>query len=533
MGDRFKQIPKQLMEFWNKYTNKQKTIIISVAAGIFLAIAILITFATKVQYEKLIACDTPKEASAIVDLLEAEQYKYKLSGNSTIVFVDRKKYSEALMLLGKNDVPKIGVTIEEVVNNSFSTTSDEKKMKYNVYLQDYLRQNLVSINGIKDAIVNVKAPEDDNTILSEKKDTSVSVTLTISDEFNSEMAETVANILAGAVGNETTERITIADQNGNTLFLGTNKNSLGGTVTSNNDFKNKLTVTQENRLYKALVKIPLYDDAEVTANLKFDMNKVKELYTQYLPLDGEENAVTKNQYTYKSRGANYSGGVPGTDSNGGDLDYQISDASNSDSSVQINKNEYEPNVKTTDTEYEIGAIIPEESSVAITLTSFRIYKEEDLKSQGELDNQTFDEFIAANDTPVKLEVDQEVYDIVKAATGIDVANIVISAWEQPVFQGKEKTSSNISNYIMIILAVLIIALLIFVVFKGMTPVEVTETEPELSVEQLLATTKENQSLEDIEFSEKSETRRMIEKFVDENPEAVALLLRNWLNDDWG
>ena len=53
------------------------------------------------------------------------------------------------------------------------------------------------------------------------------------------------------------------------------------------------------------------------------------------------------------------------------------------------------------------------------------------------------------------------------------------------------------------------------------------------VEQLLATTKENQSLDDIEFSDKSETRKMIEKFVDENPEAAANLLRNWLNEDWG
>ena len=25
---------------------------------------------------------------------------------------------------------------------------------------------------------------------------------------------------------------------------------------------------------------------------------------------------------------------------------------------------------------------------------------------------------------------------------------------------------------------------------------------------------------------------LIEKFVDENPDAAALLLRNWLNDDW-
>ena len=60
-----------------------------------------------------------------------------------------------------------------------------------------------------------------------------------------------------------------------------------------------------------------------------------------------------------------------------------------------------------------------------------------------------------------------------------------------------------------------------------------QAEPELSVESLLATTKEAQdTLEDIGFSEKSETRVLIEKFVDENPEAVASLLRNWLNEEW-
>ena len=59
-------------------------------------------------------------------------------------------------------------------------------------------------------------------------------------------------------------------------------------------------------------------------------------------------------------------------------------------------------------------------------------------------------------------------------------------------------------------------------------------EPELSVESLLETTKvaEKEELEDIGYQEKSETRIQIEKFVDENPEAVAALLRNWLNEEW-
>ena len=58
-------------------------------------------------------------------------------------------------------------------------------------------------------------------------------------------------------------------------------------------------------------------------------------------------------------------------------------------------------------------------------------------------------------------------------------------------------------------------------------------EEELSVESLLESTKENQEpLEDISYNEKSETRLLIEKFVEEKPEAAASLLRNWLNEEW-
>lgn len=60
-----------------------------------------------------------------------------------------------------------------------------------------------------------------------------------------------------------------------------------------------------------------------------------------------------------------------------------------------------------------------------------------------------------------------------------------------------------------------------------------EPEPELSVESLLESTKESaDTLQDIGFNEKSETRVLIEKFVEENPEAAASLLRNWLNEEW-
>ena len=67
------------------------------------------------------------------------------------------------------------------------------------------------------------------------------------------------------------------------------------------------------------------------------------------------------------------------------------------------------------------------------------------------------------------------------------------------------------------------------VFKCEPFVEETE---EISMEKLLQSAPES-DLGGIGVEEKSEVRKLIDKFVEENPEAVASLLRNWLTEDWG
>ena len=60
--------------------------------------------------------------------------------------------------------------------------------------------------------------------------------------------------------------------------------------------------------------------------------------------------------------------------------------------------------------------------------------------------------------------------------------------------------------------------------------EEAPAEEELSVESLLQSVVPDENKEDIIFEDQSETRKLIDKFVDE---AAASLLRNWLNEDWG
>lgn len=529
MQERVKQIPNQLLDLWKKYTSKQKTIIISVACVVVLAFALLIFLMQRVEYTTLRVAETTNEASQIVDILKGENIAYKLGGDNLTVSVDAKRYSDAVLLLASNDMPSTGISIDDLLNNSLSTTNSDRTLKLNLYLQNQLRNYLKTMEGVDNAEVYYIPSENTDSILTEAQETSASVLLTVNDDFKPESAQTIAEVVASVIGNKTTDRIKVADQEGNLLFGG-EQDLYSGSASSNEDYKQRLRNTFINNLYMGLLKSG-YDDAEIMPNLTFNMDKVTQLYTEYLPAEGQDQGLYKHSYTYTAQNADTSGGIPGTDSND-ETTYEIQTQASNNSNVETKEYDYLPNERVTNTEYEIGAIIPEESSISIVLRKVTNYKEADLKQQGLLGDMTFEQYAQQNGASKVIAVDPSIVTMVSLATGIATDKISITAYDQPVFVPTVKAAISMSNILMIMLAVLIVALLIFVVFKGIGPVEVTELEPELSVEQLLATTKENQSIEDIEFNEVSEVRRMIEKFVDEKPEAVAQLLRNWLNEDW-
>ena len=69
MADKIKELFHKVLEWWNHFSTKQKTFIISAGAGVILALAILVTVLTRPQYTLLRSCDTTKEASEIADII--------------------------------------------------------------------------------------------------------------------------------------------------------------------------------------------------------------------------------------------------------------------------------------------------------------------------------------------------------------------------------------------------------------------------------------------------------------------------------
>lgn len=536
MVDRLKELLQKVLDWWNKFTSKQKTIIISVTAGVILALAILGTILTRPQYETLITCESTKQASEITALLEGDGIAYQITDDGLIISVLKADIANATLLLGANNYPADSYSLEAALSGGFSTTETDKQKTYKLYQEAHLEEIMKATENVRAAYVTLSIPDDDGTLLAEKEESYASVMLDLNDQLPDGVAENFARNIATALGNKTTENITIIDTNGNLLFSGADAAlSASGSVNASNQIALKAEAEKvvKQEVTQVLLGSNLYEDVKVSPNLIMDFSSVNETEHTYTQADVNGTNVLAHENTYTAEGSGGAGGAPGIDSNE-ETTYVMETGGDSNYSVEEESRDYLPSEKITDKVTPPGSIDYGASSIGITASHFVIYKESDVKAQGLLDGITFEEFILQNSDMIKKDVDDEMLTLVSNATGIPTANISIVAYDVPIFQANEGLAMSASNIAQIALIVLILALLGIVVFSTLRrekPEE--EQEEELSVENLLQSTQEHQEIEDIDLESKSDVRLMVEKFVDENPDASAQLLRNWLNEDWG
>lgn len=533
MPEKIKEIINKILEWWNRFSARQKTFIISAAAAIIIIIAVLATVFSRPQYILLINCTSTKEASEVSDLLEEQGLDYKVSNDGYRIDINKKQQSEANLLLGANDIQAAAYTIDNVTDGGFSTTEADKEKRYEYYMETRLADDMIAnFSAVKSARVDISIPENNGTLIYEKEDTSVWIILTLSGEFTTDNAAFLAKGVSKAVGNETEKEIFIMDNDGNMLFSGDDSYSAVGSASSQLGVKVQWENQIKGEIKQVLLGTNEFNKIEVASNLDLSFSTTESTFHEYLPTDGGTQGVKSSDRTFSSESENSSGGVPGTDSNG-DVEYMYQNEGASTSSTEETENNYLPNERITKENGLPGTINYDTSSIAVTAIKLNVIREEDVRAQGLLDGVSWEEYKINNAEGERIEVDDAMYQVVSKATGFPIENIAFVARTENIFFDREGLNISASDVIQIVLIIIILALLGFVVFRSMRSEKTSEEQPEeLPVETLLQSQPEFE-LEDIGTEPVSETRMLIEKFVDENPEAVANLLRNWLNQDWG
>ena len=425
------------------------------------------------------------------------------------------------------------MTIKDVTQGGLSTTESDKLKLYKAYQEEMLESDLESMENVISAKVDLHIPEDDGTMIAQNEDASAAIMLELNDALSNEQASNIAQFVKTSLGNDKIQTITIIDNEGNLLFSGDDTSSITGTANSQFTVKQQTESVLESNIKKVVLGTNEYNLIEVSSNLDVDFSSIEETEHLFYAPEGATQGVLSHEDIFEAEATGGNSGVPGTDSNNQDnTDYVMQDyESNSSSQSEISR-DYLPNEKVTLTKIPAGLVKYDNSSVSVAAIKYKVLKEEDAKNQGLLDGITWDEYKAQNQQRTKLEVDEDIIDLVAKASGINSENISFIAYEEPMYIDAEGMPVKATDILQIALIALIMGLLAFVIFKSMRSEKVTVEEEEVSVETLLQSTPESE-LEDIEAESKSETRKLIEKFVDENPEAVANLLRNWLNEDWG
>ncbi len=530
MPEQLQKILNRILEWWKKFNTKQKTLLVSMVAVVLVALGILAAVVSQPTMETLVTCTSTSEAAEVKSVLDSDRsVEYEMSSDGLTFYVASGDMATASILLGENGIPSDGFDISEVFDGGFSSTEADKQKLYKKYLESYFAQCLETLSNVESASVTLDIPDNDGTILAQQEESSAAVILTLSSAMDDDQALGLAKFIATQLGNDTTDNITILDSDANVIFSGSDSDTSVGTASTQLSLRTKTESLVESAVKGVMSS--LYDTVQVSMKLDMNFDAYEETEVTYSAPDGQTTGMVGERSDYESESNSGTGGIPGTDSNDDDTTYVLEDEEYTYSTVTDSTITYQNNHKVTNLESAIGTINYDDSSIALVVKDYVIYDEDTLEASGALDDMTFEEYIAANSEPVRKEVDEDYYTLVANATGFPVDSITIIAYDEPIFQYSSDERS-FSDYLQIALAVLIFVLLGFVVFRSTRKEKTADMEPELSVESLLESTKENQDhLEDIGYNEKSETRVLIEKFVEENPEAAAALLRNWLNEE--
>lgn len=524
----------KLVEKWNSLSKENKRLVIILGA---LAVVIIITsvyLLTKPTYVALVDDNVDSETlSSIVTVLDENGLRYKLTTDGSNILVNQKDMAKAKIAVSGSELPTSRFTWKNAIGQStLGMTDKEKKNIVLLASQDTLATELESIDGIKSAKVNLTLPDDDVFAIKGKSNAQAGVVLTLGRALSKQQIQAVVNHIRMSVEGLKEENISVIDSNANSLFP-FNGSSITGSATAYDEIREARKDLVEQEVIEQLE--PLYDDIRVTVNLQMGFDKYIETNEEKTSPLGEDAKVglIQEQHLATEDGSSTSvGGEPGYGSNDEDVSYQLQDSGqNTSSSATESDTIYALNTKTSQLEKEIGTVDLAASSISIIVYQTKKYDYEALDKAKTFKDISWDDYKdQVRSESNKIEIPEELIENIKSATGIN--SITINGYIRPKFIEKSRVGTSAwLNYIPLLVLLGIVGFVAFILIKKSGEVQVTETEPELSVESLLQATKPKENDLPQITEQTSDTYVRISEFVDEKPELVAQLLRNWFNED--
>ncbi|MEW8996288.1 MAG: flagellar basal-body MS-ring/collar protein FliF [Thermoanaerobacter sp.] len=503
MPDFIANFREQLTDFWNKFDKKQKIQLGIIAILLFIGISLLVYIVNRPNYVVLYSDLSIKDAGAVVEKLKTEfKIPYKISNDGTTILVPAQYKDEVRMKLATEGIPQGGFSFQDAMNNSLATTDQERRQKYLYFLQNEIQNSLKTIDGVQDAIVNIAVPDQNAFVLSNTTNqatAAVMLTLKPGVTLSSSQVKGIIDFVSKSVEGLKPENVTVIDNNGKILTA--ESDSTAENANTQFTLQKKVQEDLQNSIQTLLEQVFGPGNVVVRANVTLNFDKKTQDTIEYLPVQGNDNkGIVRSIQELKEKATGTQGGSPaGTATNNPPV---ISTTGNGTS--DYNRTEITIN-------YEINQI-----------------KTSLVQAQGKIENISIAVVINQN---LNNSMKQQIADLVtKAAGGDSLVQVSVQGMQfnqdlLKTMQQQAKASKGVPVYVWAILAALVLGGGLFLIMMRRKKKETSLTTAE---QEVLATVEPTY---EIDFSDKDEKKKQIEKLIKEKPDIVVQIIRTWLNEE--
>lgn len=542
MNDKVKGVLDKVKGFFKGMSKTVRILLIVAAVVVVGAVIALIVYQNTRPEAMLFTELTTEDMTSVVKYLQENGVTgYRIDGD-TIWVPEAQENPVRVGLMSSDVYPKSGFSYSTYLDNVGMLSSEADREQLKLYeLQDRMGAMVGLFNGVQHAVVEITPQEDSRWILDKENLTkaSASVIVTMKDgyEMDSQMATSIQNLLLTGVQGLKVENAVVMDQNGKT-WTGSESIDASDSSALMLSLQNQVDERIRNKILDLLV--PLYGpkNVRVTVTSAVDVSKkYEESVTHDYPEETAWNSLGGHglidEWVWDNsllRGEDGGvGGVVGTTTNADLNEYVTQQIINDTNAQQIGASGSVKYVYDTNTNQQThygGVVTDVQVAVAVNSNGF---------------------------TDTNLAGVDGVVPLVARAAGIDpeiqndkIQVVLRPFWEEPTQEPPVTPEGVLEDWMIYAIiagvALFLLLLVLILVLRGRSKKrkaakQAAEAEALAAAQAEMIpamaggppqSSEEGAQIMDIQADRTMELRQDVRKFVEENPEIAAQMVKSWL-----
>jgi len=287
-------------------------IALAIAAAATLSVVIaLVMWANQQSYSILLSNISDEDGGAIVAQLTQLNVPYRIDASSGAIRVPEGQVHEVRMKLAQQGLPKGGaVGFELLDQEKFGISQFSEQVNFQRALEGELSRTIENLGPIQSARVHLAVPKPSLFVREQKAPTaSVSVNLINGRTLDEGQIVAITHLISSAVTGLAAENVTLVDQRGNLLT----QSGMRGLQTSQLKYTNDIEFDYQQRIQRMLAPLVGENNVRAQVTAQIDFTQLEQTQEQYQPnSDPQKMAIRSRQASQAEQGNNSgTGGVPG------------------------------------------------------------------------------------------------------------------------------------------------------------------------------------------------------------------------------